>query len=297
MVLSEVKGKQGYLCVDEVWAEKERAIAKGAVYTMAESAFETVWQQKTPVAVPASAFRGPLESELLKNNGVQSCLIIPVLQDARVRSALVLAACKTVDWSKTKVNPDWMMGGLSLAFERDRLRAEVSRQREALSVVEQIGRALVSWNFDIEKVFRFSMDKVQNTLKVEAGTLFFREQDYLKSAVAFNTKIAPLKSLRVKVGQGIAGYVASKGVAMMLNDTEKTTRFFRDVDANTGFETRSVLCVPLVAGRKVIGVLQVLNKMGADFDDSDEALLHAVASALSTALMNAQKYRSASTGG
>jgi CheY-like chemotaxis protein/putative methionine-R-sulfoxide reductase with GAF domain len=297
LVLSEARNKQGYLAVDEVWAAPETTVVKGAVYAMAESAFEAVWQQKAPMAVPPSAFRSPVESELLKNSGMQSCLIIPILQESRVRSALVLAARKAVDWSKTAVNPDWMMGGLSLAFERDRLRTEVSRQREALSVVEQIGRALVSWNFDIEKVFRFSLDKVQNTLKVEAGTLFFREQDHLKSAVAFNTKKAPLKNLRMKVGQGIAGYVAAKGVAMMLNDTEKTTRFFRDVDASTGFETRSVLCVPLVAGRKVIGVLQVLNKIGADFDDSDELLLHAVASALSTAVIYAQKYRSASTGG
>jgi len=83
--------------------------------------------------------------------------------------------------------------------------------------------------------------------------------------------------IRLKVGQGLAGWVAMTGIPLRINDVLKDDRFDARWDKASGYRTEKVLCVPLLdhAG-KVIGVLQVLNKRGG-FDDEDLVFIEAVA--------------------
>ena len=74
----------------------------------------------------------------------------------------------------------------------------------------------------------------------------------------------------------------------MENDTKKSSQFFQEIDKLTGFKTRSVLCVPLFSQRKVIGVLEVLNKIDCNFDGVDETVLHSLADALILVLLSAR---------
>ena len=138
---------------------------------------------------------------------------------------------------------------------------------------------------EIEPLLKFAMDRTRTILQVEAGSLFLKEKDHLKVAMAFNTITGSIKKFQLKIGQGIAGSVAAKAKPMIVNDAQKSSLFFREVDQQTGFITRSVLCVPLVFHKKVIGVLEVLNKSGHGFTADDEALLLSIASALSIALL------------
>ena len=78
-----------------------------------------------------------------------------------------------------------------------------------------------------------------------------------------------------------------------MNDTRKSSRFFSGIDKITGFKTRSALCVPLVSQKKVAGVIQVLNKIDADFAAGDEEFLQAIADAVSTAMDVARLYKKA----
>ena len=130
-------------------------------------------------------------------------------------------------------------------------------------------------------------------MNVEAGSLMLRTADELKVAHSFNTKVKSLKTFRLKIGQGIAGYVAAKGKPLTVNDTSKSAQFFPGIDKTTGFITRSALCVPLVSQQKVAGVIQVLNKTDGDFIAGDEEFLQAIADAVSTAMEIARLYKKA----
>jgi putative methionine-R-sulfoxide reductase with GAF domain len=103
------------------------------------------------------------------------------------------------------------------------------KQKEALGAAQRIGLALVSRNYDVEKVLNFSMNSIRKIMNVEAGTLFLKEKDQLKVASAFNSKGNAIKKFRLKIGQGVAGYVAAKGKSMMVNDTKKSSQFFQEI--------------------------------------------------------------------
>ena len=100
-----------------------------------------------------------------------------------------------------------------------------------------------------------------------------------------------MKKFRLKLGQGIAGYVAARGEAIAVNDTEKSSHFFPVIDETSGFRTRSALCVPMISQGRVIGVIEVLNKTGGDFSLDDQDLLQAIATSVCIALENARLYK------
>src|SRR5262245_50713424 len=88
---------------------------------------------------------------------------------------------------------------------------------------------------------------------------------------------------------GIAGSVFGSDLPEIIDDAYPDARFNREVDRQTGYRTRNLLCVPLrnLAGR-VIGVTQVLNKHSGDFLEIDRALLEAINRQAASALEQAQ---------
>jgi class 3 adenylate cyclase/putative methionine-R-sulfoxide reductase with GAF domain len=143
----------------------------------------------------------------------------------------------------------------------------------------------------MKKVLKYTMDMVRVLMNVEAGSLLFLDHSELELAVAFNTQLESMKKFRLKMGQGIAGYVAARGEAIIVNDTQKSPHFFPGVDRHTGYVTRAALCVPMISQGKVIGVIEVLNKRNGDFTPNDEDLLQSIASSVSIAIENARLYK------
>ena len=69
------------------------------------------------------------------------------------------------------------------------------------------------------------------------------------------------ETLRIKVDQGIAGYVARSGKLVNIQDAYKHPKFFKGVDKNTGFHTRNMLCFPIKDNKgRVVGVAELVNK-------------------------------------
>ncbi|MDD5089547.1 MAG: TIGR00282 family metallophosphoesterase [Candidatus Wallbacteria bacterium] len=100
-----------------------------------------------------------------------------------------------------------------------------------------------------------------------------------------------IKQIRLKMGQGIAGWVAQNGKSCIVPDTSKDTRFFFQADDKTKFITRSIIAVPLLLKDKPVGVLEVLNKKGeTTFNEHDVELLEAIASLAVNSIDNAKLY-------
>jgi diguanylate cyclase (GGDEF)-like protein len=95
--------------------------------------------------------------------------------------------------------------------------------------------------------------------------------------------------MRLKADQGIAGKVLKTGAAMIVNDTSKDSTFCPDVDRQTGFDTRQVLCVPLVVRGHPIGVVQAINKVSEEpFTEEDLLLFSAFAHQAATVIEQAR---------
>jgi len=98
-----------------------------------------------------------------------------------------------------------------------------------------------------------------------------------------------LKSVRLKPGEGIAGWVVKKGQPLLVNDVARDPRFSPKMDSMTGFKTQAILAVPLQDHGRTIGVIEVLNPArGEHFDQQDLELLSAFASHAAIAIRNAR---------
>jgi len=96
-----------------------------------------------------------------------------------------------------------------------------------------------------------------------------------------------MAAFRVKMGEGIAGWVAQTGEPVIVNDTQRDPRFARRFDSATRFRTRSVLCAPLVSRGRTLGVVQVINRRRGRFTRADLDLLLTLVEPCAIALENA----------
>ena len=150
----------------------------------------------------------------------------------------------------------------------------VSRRLAAIDSLDDILEALVE------------MATVE--LDAERGSLFLNDPttDELFSVIA---KGNFRRRIRFPNGQGIAGHVFRHEEPLRVDDVYGDERFNREIDQQTGFTTRSVLCVPIrTVKNEVIGVAQVLNKKEGGFSEADQALLEAITTQASIILQTAE---------
>src|SRR3984893_5263127 len=132
--------------------------------------------------------------------------------------------------------------------ERRRSPAERGEQREAgeIAVFHELGKALTS-SLQLDQVLRTIMEKINEFLRPDTWSLLLMDQDKneLYFQIATGAGAEALRDVRIKVGQGIAGWVAQSGEVIVVPDTSKDSRFFAKVDEKTKMETRSIVAVPV----------------------------------------------------
>lgn len=82
-----------------------------------------------------------------------------------------------------------------------------------------------------------------------------------------------LRGYRINAGAGIAGWVVSQGEPLIVNNPRQDWRFSLEVDQEFNFVTRSIVCVPIMAQAELVGVIELLNKRGDTFTETDLAVL------------------------
>ena len=120
---------------------------------------------------------------------------------------------------------------------------------------------------DLMDVLRRVVDEVIARFDADRGTLYLVDhaRDELVSRVAFLPEIS---EIRLRVGEGVAGWVARTGEAVSLPDSRHDGRFTPRIDQETGYRTESMLVAPIrergpAGPGAVVGVLQLLNKRAA----------------------------------
>ncbi len=101
-----------------------------------------------------------------------------------------------------------------------------------------------------------------------------------------------LLGMRLKIGQGVAGWVARYGKSLIVPDVSKDPRFYSGMDRKTKFTTKSVLCVPMKSRDRIIGVVEVVNKIGGEpFTQDEFEIFENLVAHLTIALEKAKLYR------
>ena len=185
-------------------------------------------------------------------------------------------------WQKERAQ---MAHDLSIANQR------LQEQLKAWESLNVIGQAITS-TLEEKDVQRRLMWGINQLMQVEAGSMYLvdEEAQELVLQVSLREQMERLGGLRLKMGQGIAGWVAQHNQSALVLDAQKDERFYAESDKRTGLFTRSVLAVPLTLKGKVLGVIQVLNPYGtkSQFDQADQKLLEALAASVAVAVENAR---------
>lgn len=178
------------------------------------------------------------------------------------------------------------------AVERRRNPAVPSAQREKgeVAVFQELGKALTS-SLQLDQVLRTIMEKIDEFLRPDNWSLLLldeaKQELYFELAVGKASQA--LKDVRIKMGQGIAGWVAQHGETVVVPDTTKDTRFFSKVDEKTKTETQSIVAVPVRFRDTCLGVIELINCIGPEgFDPRDLKLLEALSDFAAIALENAR---------
>ena len=176
--------------------------------------------------------------------------------------------------------------------DRRRNAGVPGERREAgeVAVFQELGKALTS-SLQLDQVLRTIMEKIDEFLRPDNWSLLLldeaKQELYFELAVGKASQA--LKDVRIKLGQGIAGWVAQHGEVVIVPDTTKDTRFFGKVDEKTKMETRSIVAVPVKFRDTCLGVIELINCVGVDgFDPRDLKLLEALSDFAAIALENAR---------
>ena len=152
--------------------------------------------------------------------------------------------------------------------------------------------AVINSSLDTREVRKRAIEAATKLTDTEAGSLLLidRNTGELFFEVALGDKGKKLKQIRLKKGEGIAGWVAEKGEPVIIHDVQSDPRFFRDADTKSKFVTRDMICVPVKTKDKIIGVLQTINKRSGSFNNEDMEILSALANQVAVAIENANLY-------
>lgn len=187
------------------------------------------------------------------------------------------------------VEPANAFGVAELAAENRALDGALVLTRRRLHAMRTMARALAG-DVDLDTLLTTILADVSALLGCARSTLFLvdtRTQE-LWSKVAEGS-LGALSEIRVPIGEGLVGAVAASGAVLNLKNAYEDPRFLDAIDARTGFETRSVLCVPVRdKNGALLGVVQALNHADGAFHLEEQRLLEAIADQLSVALSHAR---------
>lgn len=170
-----------------------------------------------------------------------------------------------------------------------KLIGSVENYRDRLDSVLSITKDLreeVYGDVILDKIMDYSLSMTRS----DAGSILLIEDNNLVFKMAKGQMASDIVGKTVPKDKGIAGWIVENGQTVRVADVKKDDRFNPDIDALTGYETKSVLCVPLMMRTGVIGVLELLNKKDGFYTEADEEMIKYLADQAAISLARARFY-------
>ena len=157
---------------------------------------------------------------------------------------------------------------------------------DPLIALLKVGRT-IALETNLDNLLTIIAQEIKLALNADRCTVFLLDEEkkelWSKVALGMNTK-----EIRFDSSLGLAGHVATTGETVNIKEAYKDSRFNKEIDNQTGYKTKSILCMPIRnMSHEIVGVFQVLNKKDGHFTEKDEDLLIAIGSSAGIALENA----------
>ncbi|MEE4242091.1 MAG: GAF domain-containing protein [Desulfopila sp.] len=290
LALQSESGKHLYL--SHSFSKFAPHIKTGQRIATKRSLFHLAMQSKEAISIDNLVSRADFcEKKLFQRLGLKSCVISNLNSSGRAIGAICLGSEKEARFGHKEKRIFVMIAmAVAIAIEQSKIFARERAKRVELEILNKIGGALTSHTIRANKVLTYILERVADLVDVEAGSIMLLEFDALVVEAATGEFSKELKKQKFRLDHGVVGYVVATGEPVIVDDTRENPHFLSGVDEKTGFQTRSLLCVPLISGGRVIGVIELLNRKGKPFSQDDLQAVKAVAASTAIALENTRLY-------
>ncbi|MEK9163379.1 MAG: GAF domain-containing protein, partial [Chloroflexota bacterium] len=169
--------------------------------------------------------------------------------------------------------------------------SELMRRTKQLSALNNAARTMAS-SLEFDSVPQTILEEAVRVLGANAGSIALLDET---SSLVFKAVVGPssekLVNVKVPAGHGLIGWVSQNSKSVRVDDVRKDPRFYRGIDQTTGLTTLNVMAVPLLIARRVIGVLELINKVEGKFDDEDLTVVETLAQSAAATIENARLVR------
>lgn len=143
---------------------------------------------------------------------------------------------------------------------------------------------------DIEATLARALERITQYMSAAGGALFMLDPSEETLTCQACVGATDITGLTLKKDQGIVGRCVQNNVGEIVRDVSKDPNWANQVDKQTGFTTKSILCAPMSVRNKRIGAIEMVNKLSADglFTDADLYMLQALTSSAALAILNAR---------
>ena len=156
----------------------------------------------------------------------------------------------------------------------------------------EISRDLAS-TLDLDTLLNDIVRAAADITHAEAASILLYDDTarQLYFQVATNIDEPTMRGLVVPLDKSIAGWIVTNRQSLRIEDAHKDERFYSDVEQSIGYETKSMLGIPLITKNKIVGVLEVVNKKRGKFTDPDESMLTVLGAQAAVAIENARLFQ------
>jgi len=169
-----------------------------------------------------------------------------------------------------------------------------SIEKEKLNALIEINTLINSNYQDINALLAHILESAMHLVDGEASSLLLLDEHRktLRFDIALGPKGLEAKKFTVKLDEGIAGWVVKNNKSLLINDVANDPRFNPEVQQSTGYLVTTMLAIPMRVRNECIGVIEILNKIGArDFSYEDLELIEILANQAALAYQNAWRYQ------
>ena len=222
----------------------------------------------------------------------KSAIAAPLLYSERVLGVITLVHSEPNHFTE---NDQALVNAIAelaaIAVENARLLDESRKQTQAMSNLVEAAQVLSS-TMETDRLLHLLLAQTLKILNLEAASiaLISPETKELVFQLSEGAHSERLIGLRLKIGQGIAGWVAQTGQPIFVPDVKKSPHFFGGVDNQTGFVTRSIACAPITFEGHLMGVIEGLNPAPDAVDRNTLPMLTGIASLAGNAIAHAQQF-------
>ncbi len=145
----------------------------------------------------------------------------------------------------------------------NRLKSDSYTLRHKSNLYEEVSKVITSPT-DLNNILDTIMKKAKKMTSAEAWTVFLMDEGIgeLVFARTKGKKTKETEKFKVKIGEGIAGWVAKEGMPILVSDVSHDKRFLKKIDKayNSKHKIKSIICIPIKSGEKLLGIIEVFNK-------------------------------------